>query len=187
MNRKAFLLLGVVVGLALLAATASAEQIPKTGYYIGLGLDLGVESFDDYDNGENFDTGVGLLVTVGYRFHPNIAFEGSCEYLDHLDSNDFSPDLDVNVLAFNANFKGYLSTQRLQPFVLLGTGITRFQFKQDGRKDNDVGVTAHFGGGFDYYLVPEVSIGMTVAYVVTSGKIEDLNHTTIGLGAQYRF
>ena len=120
-------------------------------------------------------------------FHPNIAFEGSCEFLDHLDSNDFDPNLDASILAFNGNFKGYLTTQRVQPFVLLGIGITRFQFEQDGDKDDDVGVTAHFGGGLDYYLVPQVSIGLTVAYVVTSGKIEDLNHTTIGMGAQYRF
>lgn len=156
------------------------------GLYLGLGLDLAVESFDKYD-GRDFDTGVGFILSVGYRFHPNIAFEGSCEFMDHLDSKDFDPNLDASILAFNGNFKGYLTTQRVQPFVLLGMGITRFQFRRGGSKDNDVGVTAHFGGGIDYYLVPQVSIGITVAYVVTSGKIKQLDHTTIGMGAQYRF
>jgi opacity protein-like surface antigen len=168
-------------------AAASAQEIPKMGLYMGLGLDLAVEDFDDYDNGKGFDTGVGFLLTVGYRFHPNIAFEGSCEFMDHLDSNHPDPNLDASILAFNGNIKGYLTTLRVQPFVLLGAGITRFRFDQDGDKDDDVGVTAHFGGGLDYYVIPKVSIGITVTYVVTSGKINGLDHTTIGMGAQYRF
>jgi opacity protein-like surface antigen len=186
-SRTSIALLAGLVSLALFPVAGSAQEIPKMGLYIGLGLDLAVEDFEDFDNGEDFDTGVGFLLTVGYRFHPNISFEGSVEFLDHVDSNDFDPNLDASILAFNGNFKGYLTTQRVQPFVLLGMGITRFQFRQDGGKDNDVGVTAHFGGGLDYYLMPQVSIGLTVSYVVTSGKIEDLNHTTIGMGAQYRF
>lgn len=176
-----------LLGSGLLPLRAAAENPPKMGLYAGLALDLAVESFDEFGGGSDFDTGVGFLLTVGYRFHPNIAFEGSCEFIDHLDSDDFDPTLNSTILAFNGNFKGYLTTRRFQPFVLLGVGITRFQFDQDGAKDNDVGLTAHFGGGFDYYVVPRISVGLTAAYVVTSGKIEDLDHTTIGLGAQYRF
>ncbi|MCP5040135.1 MAG: porin family protein [bacterium] len=179
--------LAALVATCLLSLPASAQDPPRMGLYAGLALDLAVEDFDEFPSGNDFDTGVGFLLTVGYRFHPNIAFEGSCEFIDHLDSDDFDPTLNTTILAFNGNFKGYLTTRRLQPFVLLGVGVTRFQFDQGSSKDKDVGVSAHFGGGFDYYVVPRVSIGLTAAYAVTSGQIEDLHHTTIGLGAQYRF
>lgn len=157
------------------------------GLYVGLGLDLAAESFDDFDSGQDFDTGIGFILTLGYRFHPNIAFEGVCEYLDRVDSDDFDPDIEASILAFHGNFKGYLSTTRFQPFVLIGMGVTRFRFEQGDDREDDVGVTGHFGGGVDYYVAPRISIGITAAYVATSGKIKDLDHSTIGLGAQYRF
>jgi opacity protein-like surface antigen len=185
--RKKAIFITVWLGSLAIATSAMAQQESQLGFYAGLGLNLADEDFDDFSSDTEFDTGVGFLLTVGYRFHPNIAVEGSCEFLKHVDSNDLDPDLSTSILAFNGNFKGYLATQRVQPFVLIGAGVTRFQFQQGGRKDRDVGVTAHFGGGLDYYVVPKISIGMTVAYVVTSGKIKDLNHTTIGMGAQYRF
>ena len=189
-DRRATFLLsaGTVFAIALFAgAPVFAEGIPKMGFYAGLGLDLAVESFDDYPSGTDFETGLGFILTVGYRFHPNLAFEGSCEYLERLDSDDFDPDLEASILAFNGNFKGYLTTQRFQPFLLLGVGVTRFRFEQAGKKDDDVGITGHFGGGADYYLTPRISVGITATYVATSGKIKDHDHSTIGLGAQYRF
>lgn len=184
MNKKIVSLFAGAVFLALVPSVSAAFEVPKMGFYLGLGLDMAEESFDKHDNGRGFNTGVGFILTGGYRFHPNISIEGSCEFIDHLDAKS----LDASILAFNANFKGYLTTLRFQPFVLLGIGITRFQFKPDGgSKNDDVGLTAHFGGGIDYYIAPRISLGITVAYVATSGAIRKLDHTTIGLGAQYRF
>jgi opacity protein-like surface antigen len=154
------------------------------GFYGGLGLALAEESYGRFNNGKGVDTGVGFLLNAGYRFHPNLSFEGSCEYLQQLDSKT----RDGSILSFNGNFKGYLTTLRFQPYALLGVGITRFELKPRGQsKNGHVGLTARFGGGFDYYLTSRVSLGMTVAYVLTSGNIRNLDHTTIGLGAQYRF
>ncbi len=184
MNKKIVSLFAGAAFLALVPSVAAAFEVPKMGFYLGLGLDMAEERFDKLNHGKGFNTGVGFILTGGYRFHPNIAIEGSCEYLDHLDSKS----LDASILAFNANVKGYLTTLRFQPFVLLGIGITRFQWKRDGGRNKDnVGLTAHFGGGIDYYIAPRISLGLTVAYVATSGSINNLDHTTIGLGAQYRF
>ncbi len=153
------------------------------GPYLGLALDLVGESFDEDLGDDDFDAGVGFLITAGYRFHPNIAAEGTVSFVDHLDSDD----VDISILSFHGNFKGYLTTLRFQPFVLLGMGATRFQFDQDGNKDKDAGFSAQFGGGFDWYVTPRISIGFSGAYVVTANKIEDLDHSNFGLGAQYRF
>jgi len=168
-------------------APALAQHPPKMGPYVGLALDLVADSFDKYRGDPHFDTGVGFLFTAGYRFHPNIAAEGSVSFVDHLDSDDFEGTFETSVLAFNANVKGYLTTLRFQPFVLLGLGVTRFQFDEDGDKDKDAGISGQFGGGFDWYVAPRVSIGFAGVYVVTSEKIEDLNHSRFSLGAQYRF
>ncbi len=173
--------------LLFLPLAAQAQNPPKMGPYLGLALDLVADSFDDYGGDPDFDTGVGFLLTAGYRFHPNIAFEGTVSFIDHIDSDDFDPTLNTTILSFNGNIKGYLTTLRFQPYVLLGLGVTRFQFDQDGNKDKDAGVSAQFGGGFDWYVTPRIALGFSGAYVVTTGKIEDLNHSTFGLGAQYRF
>ena len=185
LNKQAFSLIAGVVFLALNPSVATAFEVPKTGYYVGLGLDLVEESFKKYNDGKGFKTGVGFILTGGNRFYANVAIEGSCEYLKHLNSKE---EGDISILAFNANFKGYLTTLRFQPFVLIGIGVTRFHFKPpSGGKENNVGLSAHIGGGFDYYLSPEISVGITVAYVGTTGRITKREHTTIGLGAQYRF
>lgn len=157
------------------------------GPYLGIALDLLAESFDDFRGDPDFDTGVGFVATLGCRFHPNIAAEGTVGFVDHVDSDDFDPTLNTSALAFNGNLKGYLTTLRFQPFVLLGVGVTRFQFDQGGDKDKDAGVTAQFGGGFDWYVTPRIAVGFAGAYVVTSGKIEDLDHSKFTLGTQYRF
>ncbi|MBW2391376.1 MAG: hypothetical protein JRG89_23540, partial [Deltaproteobacteria bacterium] len=65
MSRTSIALLAGLVSLALFPVAGSAHEIPKMGLYIGLGLDLAVEDFEDFDNGEDFDTGVGFLLTVG--------------------------------------------------------------------------------------------------------------------------
>ena len=174
--------------LSFIPTSAFAEETPKMGFYASLGLDLSEDSFDKYPDDPDFETGIGFALTVGYRFHPNIAAEGTCEYLNRVDSDDFDPDLEASILSFHGNLKGYLTTTRFQPFVLLGAGVTRFRFEQSGSKrDDDVGITGHFGGGFDYYIAPRISVGLTAAYVATSGKIEDLDYSTFTLGAQYRF
>jgi opacity protein-like surface antigen len=173
--------------LSFIPTFAFAEETPKMGFYASLGLDLSEDSFDKYPGDPNFETGIGFALTVGYRFHPNIAAEGTCEYLNRVDSNDVSPNLEASILSFHGNFKGYLTTTRFQPFLLLGAGVTRFRFEQSGKRDDDVGITGHFGGGFDYYIVPRISVGLTAAYVATSGKIEDLDYSSFTLGAQYRF
>ncbi|MDP6980339.1 MAG: porin family protein [Myxococcota bacterium] len=186
-------LLALVVASAALSlppSAAHAQNPPKMGPYLGIALDLVDESFDDYSGDPDFDPGVGFLLTAGYRFHPNIAFEGTVSFIDHIDSDDsddFDATLNITVLSFNGNLKGYLTTLRFQPYVLIGMGVTRFQFDQDGDKDKDAGVSAQFGGGFDWYVTPRISLGFSGAYVVTTGKIEDLDHSTFGLGAQYRF
>lgn len=184
MNKKALSLVAGAVFLALIPCVAASQETPKFGPYIGVGLDLAEESFERFHNGKGFDTGVGILLTGGYRFHPNIAVEAKCEYLLRLNSRD----RDVNILTFSGNVKGYLSAQRFQPFALLGLGITRIQIKPQGQGEaSHVGMSAHFGGGFDYYLTPRVSVGITAIYVATTRNIGNLNHTTIGFGTQYRF
>ena len=48
----------------------SPEQSP-TGPYIGLGLGIAADLFDDLPAGVDFDPGLGFTLDVGYRFHPN--------------------------------------------------------------------------------------------------------------------
>jgi opacity protein-like surface antigen len=184
LNKRNLSLVSLVALLALCPSIAASEKIPKVGFYMGFGLNMAEESFARFNNGKSFDTGVGFVLNGGYRFHPNLAVEGMCEYM--LGAN--SRTRDVNILSFTANIKGYLTTTRFQPFVLLGIGTTRVRVKTDGQGESShIGLGNHFGGGFDYYLTQRFSVGITAAYVVTTRSAGNFNHTTISLAAQYRF
>ena len=183
---RATLLLISVLHATLAPSSAGAEEQSQTGPYLGLGLGIASELFDD-SGGIDYDPGLGLSLDVGYRFHPNIAVEGSCMYMKGIHSHDTDPYTDGDILTFSGNLKGYFTTQRLQPFLLFGVGVTRVRFDQGPATGKDTGASVQIGGGVDYYLVPGASISIKAAYVEATGKIGEWDHAIIGLGAQYRF
>jgi opacity protein-like surface antigen len=180
-------LLSAILFFTLQYSSAQAQEQPATGPYIGLGMGIAVDRFDGLASGVDYDPGLGFVLNLGYRFHPNIAVEGSCEYFTGIHSDDLTPPSTGDILTFAANAKGYLSTRRTQPYILFGLGVTRVHFDEGPDRGKDVGVSLHIGGGLDYYLVPGVSFGIKAAYVAATGKIDDRDHVSIGLGAQYRF
>jgi opacity protein-like surface antigen len=113
-------------------------------------------------------------------------------------------DLDLETLVFTVNAKGHLMTGRYQPFVLAGLGFMRMETKAydktsqaaldaAGRdrapqaSDRRVEVAARFGGGIDFYITENWVATAEASYLLPTGKLEDMDYYSIGLGLQYRF
>ena len=168
--------------IALAAAPAGAEQgddFGRTGAYVGGGLALAV---DDIDRFSEFDTGIGFDSYAGYRFAPHFAAELELEYLNRV--NNTATGTKGSLLAFTGNLKGYILTGRFQPFALVGVGLNWAGGGVNGTKDES-GFGARFGGGFDFYLTENWSLGSTASYVLGTGNVKHINWVSIVMGAQY--
>ena len=115
-------------------------------------------------------------------------------------------DFELESLVFTTNVKGHLLTGRYQPFVLAGVGFMRMESKArdttskaaldapDPNRDRaaDAGdiwveVALRFGGGLDFYLTENIVVSAEGSYLMPTGKLDDLDYYTFGLGLQYRF
>ncbi|HIF91700.1 MAG: porin family protein [Myxococcales bacterium] len=202
MNRQAFIMITLVAGL-LIAATASHAQpdYSRPGPYVGLGVAVAVftEAEDaaerelralGYVADVSYDTGVGLDLVAGYRFHPHMAAQLHLQYLPDVGiSEDGVEVLNPDFLTFTADLKGYLLTGRVQPYALAGLGImhldspdTPFFFPFDFTN-----FAARLGCGVDYYLTENFVLNAEIGGVIPTGTLEDHEQFTFSAGLQYRF
>jgi opacity protein-like surface antigen len=127
-------------------------------------------------------------------------------------ARDFN--LELESLVFTANVKGHLLTGRYQPFVLAGLGFMRMESKTRDvtpnarargevcpnnppdpnppcwaaqQSDRTVSVAMRFGGGLDIYLTKNIVMSAEVSYLMPTGKLDNLDYYSFGLGLQYRF
>jgi len=97
------------------------------------------------------------------------------------------------------NMKGHLLTGRYQPFVLVGLGFMRMESKTRDASggaipgpapqasDRTVKLAMRFGGGLDFYITENVLANAEISYLMPTGKLDDLDYYSIGVGLQYRF
>jgi opacity protein-like surface antigen len=181
---------------------AATPDYARSGPYVGMGL--AIASFTEAEEADekellfllgyavdvSYDTGVGLDLVAGYRFHPHIAAQVHLQYLpDTAVTVDGIEFLNLNVLTFTADLKGYLLTGRIQPYGLVGVGFmyldleeTDFFFAVDFTD-----FAARLGGGVDYYFTENLVFNAEIGGVLPTGTLEDLDQFTFSAGLQYRF
>jgi opacity protein-like surface antigen len=169
-----------VLGIALVAMIGTAaqaqEDFSRPGAYMGIGLALGVDAWDGVD----LDTPIGIDVLLGYRATPNMAVEAEIEYLNGFEP-DGAPSLDA--LTATANLKAYLPMDRFQPFALVGMGMTTYWISSF----SETAFSMRFGGGADYYLSENISLGVKIDYVLMTGDLDGADYVGFAFGAQYHF
>lgn len=210
MSRKTLLILLVcLIGLAAAPAGADDElaaepagdeaDYARLGRYAGGGLALG---FDAFKGGgasqEDFSTAVGVDAWVGYRLLSNVAIEAQFEVLGRFDEGSTK----TSVLTFMGNIKGFFFTGRIQPYGVVGVGGVhvrpdKLRFgngncslpgsKSTGCKDSGTGFAARIGAGVDYWLTPQISLGASYSYVLTTGGAKGRDYQNLVMAAQYRF
>jgi len=132
---------------------------------------------------------------IGYRFLDWLAVEAQARVLNSikikLHDQATGGDLRSKATFFTAmaNGKGYLLTERFQPYVLVGAGYGYAILNPpgDADKDRSSGFVAQFGAGLDYYVTDNLGLMTEVSYMWPSGGVSDYDNVSITFGAMLRF
>jgi opacity protein-like surface antigen len=192
----------------LLPGSALAEPPPpdyaRSGFYIGVGGVVGVDTklenrFEDMLQDAlgpgaeavdgRVDAAFGVNGRIGYRLHPRVAVEGEFEWIDGFDlkiSGNEKPGRGETWFA-SGNVKGFVLTERFQPYVLVGAGYYRAEYELLDTKETDGDAALRAGLGFDGYITEHIVVTFDTQYVLPFGDVDDLDYVSIGVGVQYRF
>ncbi|HVN40843.1 MAG TPA: porin family protein [Myxococcota bacterium] len=132
---------------------------------------------------------------IGYRFLDWLAAEGQAQVLNDIEiklhnrADGTESRTKATFFQAMANAKGYLLTDRFQPYVLggVGYGYAVLDPPGDNSKDRSSGFVAQFGVGADYYVTDNLGLMTEVSYAWPAGGVNDYDHVTISFGAMLRF
>ncbi len=79
--KRLYLGFTLIAMIGIPASVQAEDDYDRPGFYLGAGLGLGFEQFDDF-GGVDVDTGIGFDAWGGYRMTPNLAAELQLEYID---------------------------------------------------------------------------------------------------------
>jgi opacity protein-like surface antigen len=167
----------------IIAGTYAAEDLTETKQ------DIENEVFDKVD----FSNSLGFNIRGGYRVHPNLATELQFEWLDEFElENTAAAEASVEgVWSLTANAKGFISTGRFQPFIIVGLGYYDVgDTSQSGTTealpdDGAFGVRA--GGGFDYFLTDNIALDLEATYNFATDQLDDLRYLSFSWGLMFKF
>ena len=200
----------VSLAAALLLATAAraddlfdTRPFARPGAYLGAGFVYGFENLDlsDVEDFSGFSvdaTGsVGGTFRAGYRLHPHVALEAQVHYFDEFEIEaEGTTVISAWALAFGANLKGYVLTDRIQPYGLFGAGGTHAEIEDEffGDTEDDTIFSLRFGGGVDCYLTENIVLAAEAGYLLGINDLDFGGPATVGVGVipvsvelQFRF
>jgi opacity protein-like surface antigen len=175
--------LALALTSAFVASAALAQDYDRAGMYGQLN---GVAAIDNFDGvpSSALDTAIGVSGRIGYRLDPRLAVEGQIEY-----SGDFigsGADLTATLVTVNGKF--YFLQDQIQPYALAGIGGAFGHVDIPGLgSDEENAFVVKFGGGLDFYLNDQWGLAFEAVYNLGTGDFDDLDYTSIGWGAFYRF
>ena len=172
----------ILISILMASAAAAVEPEPdyaRTGVYVGLG---GLGAIENFGAG-GFSNGGGVNARVGYRLLPNLAAEGMFEWVGGF---SLGP-VDLDAWSLTANAKAFLTTGQIQPYLLVGIGVSQAELEAFGVSVDATDFVARLGGGVDFYLTESWVLDLEVAYILPTGDIDGTDYISIGAGVQYRF
>lgn len=194
-------LLLAAIGICLLnVAPAFSQDVDYARDSVYLGVSAIGGSYTDIDEGndENFsfdvdeDATAGFKTYIGVRFHPRFAVEEQIEVLRKadikVDGGGKSGDFDS--WSLTTNFKAFLLTGRVQPFVLAGLGVMRVEFNDTigmGISRSGTGFVSRYGAGVDFFVTEHVVVSVGTDYVLPTGDVDDFDYVSYGGGIRYVF
>lgn len=170
----------------LLLATGCIGQpteFSRSGLYAGASVIGAMPNFDDVDgidlDDDDLETGIGLR--AGFRFLDHFAVELAYERYA-----DFEMDVeDVEMESIVATGKWYPLTGRFQPYGLIGVGVLSTEISGvDFDEDDAVG---RLGFGLEAYLLEKLPFFAEFDYRIPGGDSDELQYSTLQLGALFRF
>jgi opacity protein-like surface antigen len=197
--RKLFIS-SVLVAVLSFSTLVYAQGAGSTGYYIGIGGSYAFENFDaDDDIDLDFDDTWGLNVKAGYRFSEQLALEFNFDYLSEFEADTrvrmFVPaeaELQIITYMIVGKFWPWLSPGAVKPFFDVGIGFMDADLdievlEIDVGWESETDLCAKLGGGVDFFIAPNVSIGAEGSYVWGFGDLDEIEYFNLTLGIAYHF
>jgi opacity protein-like surface antigen len=181
---KKFLILWTTI-MVLFTLSINAEADPaETGFYLGGGVAYAWENFDgDFD----FDDAWGLNAFAGYRFMRYIALEGNFNWYDDFESDSTSADVEIWTLMLDLRAMYPVYNDRLVPYLRIGGGYMDAKATAGSLDASNEDFAFNLGGGLDYYVTDQVSIGLDGKYVVGTGDLDAVEYFVGTITAAFHF
>jgi hypothetical protein len=209
-------LLITATALVVLPGLASSDDdgFGRSGPYFGIGgiytqNGLIEDEIDDaLPSGVSLDVddSAGVNGVVGYRMLSFLAGELQYEYVDGFDitavAGPVTQKIEVQSHLLTANLKVVAPIWRVQPYVLGGIGVIRWEFDESGPLDvvssGETDLAGRAGIGVDVYLTRNIVLNAGANLVVADtsidfrgvpggDKIDYLFYIAAGGSLQYRF
>ena len=158
----------VAIGVGLVLMLATAAQAKKPNYkHRGLYLQL---------------NGGFQVVTGGGGVQPALNGKMGIDIIDHVALEiQFDGSRDDERVAVTFQQRSRILTGRWQPFVVAGLGWA--SVTEDPGAGKESAFAFRIGGGLDYMITRNVSVGLDASYVVVAKDLDD--YGTFGLGLRY--
>ncbi|TAK00849.1 MAG: hypothetical protein EPO39_15250 [Candidatus Manganitrophaceae bacterium] len=200
--RKALIAMVIVGSLLIVNAGLARADGAKSGLYVGADLVFNVPEQDLQGDFADVDPGAGFDVKLGYRFSIPLAIEVEWGGTGHKVGD---VDAGIGFLVIDLRYFPFVFSDRpLYPYVRVGVGGYALVIDNlrdpSGRRD-DLKLTGggvDVGVGFDYFLTPEVTLGVEITQRFV--KYDDLDYldaklvedvkgamTSLNGGLQYHF
>jgi opacity protein-like surface antigen len=174
-----------------------AQQSDFKHFYLGIGGSYAIEDFQDV---HPLDDSWGVNAKLGWRFHEDISLQFDFDYLDKFEGDGKQEQFqgEVKVLTYFLSLKGYfpINYYNIRPFIIAGGGVmyADADLKSSSGSEpsfapHDTGVGFKIGGGFDYFINENFSVGIEGNYTfgAPDTKLNDVRYYHGILGVSYHF
>jgi hypothetical protein len=179
--------------IARVEALESRLAYDRTGLFIGGSAFYAPEAFDQ-EHGLVVKSSKGATARIGYRFHPNFAFDVRADYLDKFEIHDDFAAGKIDGYAITGNVRAFLFPKRFQPWLGVGAGAITTDFPahyNDGVKVDTNGKETdpifRVAAGFDEYLSSSLVLTVEAAFNVVGDHRDYINYGQLAVGLDYRF
>jgi len=170
-----------VAGTAGAAEDSDDSEYARTGLYVGASGGLAIENASD----SNVDDSYAINGWVGYRPLPLFGVDLMVE---HTTSDNLAGDSGgLESLAWTANARVYLGSGWIQPFALVGLGMSFGMEDEDSKIGNDADVAMRAGGGVDIHVAAGLSVVVSGNYLASFRANRHLDYGSATVGLQYQF
>ena len=200
-----------------MSGQALARDYSARGPYLGVGV-IGAfhlfegnieDSIESIGGTADVDHSVGLDARGGYRFLSWLALEAQYEWVPGFEATASFPRLgdagtsqilDIESHSVTANARFILPLGRLEPYLLLGVGWSRYDFAEGISGFNLSGTEDAFAGrvgpGVDFFLTEHISLNLAGTVLLTTHDIDNvtaneslsaLHYLSVKGGLSYHF
>ena len=182
--KKFFIILAALLVVFTFTINAEAE-VKEKGFYLGGGVAYAWENFDV--EGVDFDDAWGLNAFAGYKLIKYIAFEGNFNWYDDFTLDLFGVDIQIWTLMLDVKAMYPVYNDILVPYLRAGVGYMDKEASAGSFEMSDSDAAINLGGGLDYYVTDQFSLGIDGKYIVGTGDLEPIEYFVGTINAAFHF